>query len=154
MAGARNYIGTGSTIAFGTSTGIGGADFFTALITSIDWSGLERPALDSTDLAVDTTPGSTTFGNALHIPASLANAGELTVNGWFNPDMTPPMVPGTVANSETITLTFPTIGAETAANWAFSGFCKGYDVDCPLDALMTFTMSIRAQGGVTKSAAS
>lgn len=146
MAGATVYIGTGSTITFGTSV-------YAALITGIDWSGLSRPSVETTDMAVEVAPGATTFGNALHIPVSLADAGELTVEVWFNPDLTPPMVPGTVANSETIELEFPAIGAETPAKWAFSGFCKSYDVNCPMEELMTATLGIRATGGVTKTAA-
>lgn len=147
MAGATSYIGTGSTISFGSST-------YTAEIVSVDWAGVNRPTVETTQMGTDTTPGSTTFGNSTHIPVSIADPGQITIEVYFNPDLTPPMVPATVADSETIQLTFPTLGEETPANWSCEGFCEDYSVNCPLEDLMTATLVIQLTLGVSKTVAS
>lgn len=146
MAGAAIHIGIGSTITFGTST-------YTALLTGLSWSGLSRDILETTAMATDLTPGATTFGNATYRPVSIVDGGEVTAEVYFNPDLTPPMVPATVANSEVITIAFPIVGAESAPSWAFSGYCKGFEANCPLEDLMTATLVIRVTAGVTKTEA-
>lgn len=155
MAGSTVYLGTGSDVTFGTSTGIGGAGNYTAEVRGISWSGLNRPTVPTPHMNMDTAPTGKEFGNSTHLQVAAAQGGELTIEVNFNPDYTPPLVPGTVATSETITLQFPLLTGDTIrASWAFSGFCKSFSMSAPNEDIMTATLVCRVQGGVTKVPAS
>jgi len=125
-------IGTGASIAFGTSS-------FTANITSITpVSGAERPAIDTTHLGTTTAR---TF-----VPGDLVNWGELEVELQFDIDDRPPI--DQVA--ETITITFPlsALGA-TAATLAGTGFMTNFGAEVPLEELMSGSYTVKWSGNLT-----
>lgn len=126
--------GTGTTIAFGTSS-------WTAQVTGIDHDGMSREALDTTTLA---TTVARTF-----IPTDLLDNGEVSLEFFFDPDSTPPID----APPETITITFPLPGGQTtAANYQFTGFLTDWSYGTPLEDLMTGTGTLKVSGAITKTA--
>lgn len=142
MPGATVNDGTGTTITFATSS-------FTAEITNIEWGGIERESIDTTNLSA-AAPGANDFGNRTFIPSALADPGELTLEIHFNPDTLPPVH----LVAETITVTFPLVsGDTTAAKWAGSGFATGYGAVVPLGDKMTTTMTVKMSGNQTRTAA-
>ena len=141
MANATVDVGTGTTIAFGTSG-------FSANLLSIDWDGIERAAPETSHMG-STKDADAEFGSRTFMAGDLANAGEVTATFQFNPDTTPPV--GTV---ETITVTYPLASGDTTpANWAFSGFMREYGAVAALEDVMECTAVIRAKTGVTITAA-
>lgn len=115
---------------------------FLALIKSISWSGQNRESLDTTNMS--TTDGKMTF-----LPSDLKDAGEISVDLLFDPDMAPPIA----SAAETVTVTFPIpAGGSTAATWAASGFLTSFELTAPHDDLMTATATIKLTGGITITA--
>lgn len=146
MAGARSYVGTGSTVGFGTSS-------YDADLISVAWGGVVRASVESTPMDLATAPA--TFGNSTHLSASgHVDPGELTVEVFFDPALTPPIVPGTVAFSEVITLTFPTPPAGSNVTWIVDGFCTGFSCNAPFEDMMTATLTVKltAETQITVSA--
>lgn len=152
MAGARVYVGTGTSIVFGTSG-------YSAELLGLDWSGVSRGTVETSHMGMDLTPVADSIGNAIHIPHEIVHAGELTATVHFDPTALPPMVTeigaaNAVVLSETITVIFPTVGADsTPADWEFEGFCKGFSVSAPHEDVMTATLDIRITAGVDITAA-
>lgn len=150
MAGATSYLGTGSSVSFGTSKGIGGAGNYTANLLNASWSGLTRPTVPTPHMDMETAPSGKQFGNSTHLQVDASDGGELTLTVQFNPDYYPPIVPADVATSELITLTFPLLsGDSTAASWAFQGYCKGWSMSAAHGEIMTATLVCRVTSGVT-----
>lgn len=115
---------------------------FCALIRSVTWGGMQREFLDSSHMA--TTNGWMTF-----MPSDLKDAGELSVDLLFDPDMEPP-IEGAL---ETITVTAPIpAGGSTAATWACSGALRSFEWTGPHDALMTATAALKFTGEPTITA--
>lgn len=131
---AAIQVGTGATLTFGTST-------WTGDLTSISWGGISRPSLDTTHLG---TTDARTF-----IPGDLFDPGELTVEFLFDTDSEPPYT----ASPETITLTFPDSDAASGAGAtaAASGFITSFEVNNPLEEVITATMTIKFTGDITWS---
>ena len=123
------FIGTGTTIAFGTSG-------FSAEILDVTPPGGSRESIQTSHMG---TTDAHTF-----TPAKLVDWGELSFDIHFDPATTPPI--GLVA--ETITITFPNSAATT---WAFTGFCTGYESADPLEGKMTGTITVKVSGDVTIS---
>lgn len=128
-------IGTGASIAFGTSS-------FTANMTSITpVSGAERASIQTTHLGTTTAH---TF-----VPGDLVNWGECEITFQFDPDDRPPIDDP----AETITITFPlSSGGTGAATLAGSGFMTNYGNEVPLEELMTAEATIKWTGDLTFSA--
>lgn len=141
MAGARSYVGTGATITFADSA-------YTADLISIAWGGVVRTSVESTPMNVAVAPA--TFGNSTHLSASgHVDAGELTIEVFFDPALTPPLVPGTVSLSEVITVAFPLLGADTTpADWEVNGFCTGFSCNAPFEDMMTASLTVKLTAGV------
>lgn len=109
---------------------------FFGWITSVDWNGIERNALDVTN---DASPS----GFEQFIPSSLKSAGELEVDILWNPLVTPPI--GNAA--ETITVTWPVpIGGSTSATWSCSGFMTKMGVAAPIKDKITAKCTIKFTG--------
>ncbi len=118
-------IGTGVTIAFGTSN-------FVANVMSISHGGIARPSVDTTHLGTTTAR---TF-----MPGDLYDGGEVTLNIQWNPDAA--VKPPINGAAETITIDF---GTTTAS---FSGFVTGYGYEVPLEELMTSEITIKVSGEI------
>ena len=123
-------VGTGVTIAFGTSG-------FAASLTSISVS-MERGSIDTTNTA---TTVARTF-----MPTDLIDPGEITFDLQFDPDVEPPIK----AVAETITITWPLpSGQSTAGTFACSGFMTAWEATGPLEELMTGTATCKLSGDYT-----
>jgi hypothetical protein len=127
-----SYIGTGTTVVFGTSG-------FSADIIDLTPPGWSRESIDTSHKG--TADNAKTFKGSL-----LTDYGEMVMECAFNPATTPPMTSGNAA--ETITITFPDSGAAT---WAFSGFMVGYEPSEPLEDRATVTVTVKVTGKVTIS---
>lgn len=140
MAGARSYVGTGATIGLGTSS-------YDADLISIAWGGVIQSSVESTPMDLPVAPA--TIGNSTHLSASgHVDPGELTVEVFFDPALTPPLVPGTVAFSEVITLTFPSPPTGSSVVWTVSGFCTGFSCNAPFEDMMTATLTFKLTADV------
>lgn len=124
-------LGTGTTIAFGTSG-------WAANVVSIGDLGEERPSIDTTHLA--------TSDARTYIPGNLRDGGTLTIEAQHDPSQLPPIT----AAAETITITF-----EDTSTCGFTGFCTSYKIGgiTSDEALMTATVSIKVSGKLTWTAA-
>lgn len=132
MPSSNVDIGTGSTIVFGTSG-------FSADITNFSISGLTREVIDVSHLG--TSPaGAGEIGSREYLAGDLSDAGEISINGNFNPDLIPPIE----GAPETITVTFP-----EGAIWTFSGQMTSYGQETPLEDKMSFTATVKAVGPIT-----
>jgi hypothetical protein len=96
-----------------------------------------------------TTASPATFGGRTHIATDLTDPGEITAEVHFDPDTAPPIE----ADAEVIRVTWPQVGAETAAKWECSGFCTGFEVTDPMEDIMTASLTVKLSGGVTITAA-
>lgn len=137
MASPLSDIGTGATIAFGTSS-------FTARFSEFNWEGIERQVIPAPYLALPAT-GSGKIGNMPKLLGTVIDPGRITGTIHFNPDTVPPI--DEVA--ETITVTF-----RAGATWVFSGQMVSYNPKNPLDGLMTADVTIEALGEISITAAS
>ena len=126
MAAGDPDIGTGTSIAFSTS--------FLAKVLSIDWSGISRAAIGTSNMATTTAH---TF-----MPGDLYDAGSLSVEMIFksNASFTTPIS----AAAETITITFP--DSET---WACSGFMTGFGITARNEELITASATLKFTGAIT-----
>lgn len=128
--------GFGSTITFSSG--------FFAEITNISWGGIEREPLETTHMT--TTDGKRTF-----IPSDLSDAGEITVEGHCDEDTAPPYT----SAAETVTLTFKVrSGNSSGATWAASGFMTSFDMDDPMDGIISFTGTVKLSAAITVTAGS
>jgi hypothetical protein len=137
MAAAGPNYGTGAAITFSTG--------FFAYITNIDWDGIERPVLDTTNNATTTAK--------TYIPGKLYDSGTMTVELLLDPstDFTTPLT----AAAGSITLTFPKLGsATTAATWVASGFMASWKATSPLEDVQTATATVKFSGAITVTAQS
>lgn len=122
-------IGTGSTITFSTG--------FFAEILSINWSGIEREAIETTHM------GST--GWKQFLPGNLVDPGELEVEMFFAPE-TPPPITGAI---ETMTVTMPSAGAGGTSTWAGSAFMTEFEFEDPVEDVMKATATLKITSTIT-----
>ena len=142
MPGASNRVADGVTLTAGTSS-------WTAELTDFDWSGISRAAIDMTHLAV-AAPSANTFGNALHKPSDISDAGSLSITGNYNPDTIPPID----AVAETWTLTFDKEGADsTDTALACSGFMTDFSFTGSVGSKIGFSATIKYSGPITRTSA-
>lgn len=133
-AAGTTDIGTGTTITFGTSA-------YTAELLDITWSDFSREAIGTAHMG--STPSQS------FLPGDLYDGGVITAEFHFKTNATPPIT----GAKETITITFPLVGAGDAATWSASGFVTGFEFNDPLEDKMTATMTIKVSGDVTQPAA-
>lgn len=118
-------IGTGTTIAFGTG-------LWSLSVRSIDGVGEECAAIDDTHL--------TTSGGRTYRASNLTDIGTVTLEVLHDSANRP--VPGNA--NETIVITFP--DAKTAT---FSGFVQSYNINVPLEDIMTASLVVKGSGVIT-----
>jgi hypothetical protein len=128
MAVGADDVGTGTTIAFGTSA-------FVAHLLSVNGSDITRPVIDSTHME--------TTGERTKIFGDLFDAGSVECEIAFDPDLQPPIG----AAVETITITFPVpTGMATGATLIGTGACTAWSWTDPLEDKMTATLTVTWDG--------
>lgn len=125
-------IGTGATITFSTS--------FFGKILNLSWSGISRPALDTSHTG---TTGGRTF-----TPGDLYDPGELQVEVLFAAETAAPIT----GAPETVTVTLPSEGAGNTSTWAATGFLTGFEFQSPLEEMQRATATIKFSGNITVTA--
>lgn len=138
MASPLSDIGTGASVAFGTTTG------FAPRFNELNWEGIERPVIPAPYLTL-AKPGSGVIGNMPKLLGKVIDPGRVSGEAHFNPDTTPPI--DEVA--EAITVTWA-----SGATWAFSGQVVAYNPKCVIDGLMVADITIEALSGITVTPAS
>lgn len=127
MAAVTPDLGHGAAIAFQTG--------FLAKILSIEWTGIERAAVETTVL--DTSGGKT------FMPGDNYNPGELQVEMQFDTDSA--WVTALTAAPESVTITWP--DAETAA---CSAFMTNFEItNITNEGVMTATATLKFTGTIT-----
>ena len=119
-------------VTIGTSASIAFSSGFFAEITDINWSGINREAIDTSHMG---TTGARTF-----TPAKLFDAGELEVEIHYIPATRPP-IDQVAANC---TITWP--GGKT---WAASAFMTEFAIKGPFENKMTATCKLKFSGDIT-----
>jgi len=127
-------VGTGTTIAFGTSS-------FSAEVLSLNGNDITRPDVDVTHM------GSTNYMEFQ--PGDLADGGSIEMEIGFDPDAQPPVT----AAAETITITFPIpSGGLGGATFIFTGYVSTWSWTAPLEEVMTASITIKVDGKGTDPA--
>ncbi len=135
MAVAGPYVGFGVSVTFSSG--------FLAFITNIDWDGISRTVIDTSNNSL-TTPFWRTF-----IPGKLVDPGSVSVELLFDPNA----VPTITAAAESIVVTFPKFTGETTApTWAASGFMSDFKLSAPMDGAMTASATLKFSGAITFTA--
>ena len=130
MAGTA-LIGTGATIAFGTSS------------YSVEVTNCNRPAIDTTHLG---TTNARTFR-----PGDLYDGGQVEVDIHYDPDDHPPIS----GAEETITITFDVpSGLTNGATAQFTGFIIETGIENPLEDKVTGSYTIKVADEITRADAS
>jgi len=117
-------IGTGITIAFGTSG-------FSAQIMDVTPPGQERESIETSHQG--------TVNGKTFTPADLYDPGGLEFEIHFNPDTVPPIDDAV----EEIIITWP-----AGATWTFDGFMTGYAPSAPLNDKMVATVTVKVSGEI------
>ena len=95
-------------------------------VLSFDYSGVTRPALDTTNMTTAAAAGGLVFGNKTFIPGRTVDPGTLTLTGHFNPDDAPSIEDA----ASSIVLDFFESGGDTTsgATWTSSGFLTEFSL--------------------------
>ena len=125
---AAPIISTGASITFSSG--------FLAQITSINHSGIERPAIDTSHFGTTTAR---TF-----IVGSLFDAGTLEVGLVFDPDTKMPIT----GAAESVTITY-----SDGSTWVASGFLTGFTVTAQLEERVEATATLKFTGDITVTSA-
>ena len=128
MASPDVDIGTGITIAFGTSG-------FSAEILDVTPPEATRESIDVSHQGTTTAK--------IFTPSDLYDPGGLTFDFHFNPDTDPPIDQA----AETITITFP-----AGATWVFDGFMTNYAPSAPFEGKMTGSATVKASDDIAITA--
>lgn len=139
MATATVDVGTGTTVAWGTST------TFTAKVTGIQLGNESVPVIDVTNMS--------TTAYREKMKGDLKEPLQVTVEIDYNPSLTYPLA----SAAETVTITLPIpAGGTTGATIAGTAFMSSWDATVPLEEKMTGTYVIQFDGftGPTYTAAS
>jgi hypothetical protein len=127
MASPTVDIGTGTTYTFAG---------FDAEVKTIDWSGIERVSLETTQL---NTPANG-LGSRTFIGGDLSDGGTVDMTFHFNPDDTPPIE----GSAGTLLITFG-----SGATWSASAFLTSVSFGVPTEEIMEGTASFKVTGQVT-----
>jgi len=118
---------------------------FFAMITNVDWDGIERPSIDISNNSIATSGGSGIAGAKLYTPGIIYDPGKLTVELLFDPNTAPPIT-GAV---ESITVTLPKTAGQTAgATWVADGFMESFKYGAPMEDKMSATAVIKFTGPI------
>lgn len=129
-------VGTGTTVAFGTST------TFDAQVTGVRVNGEEMAVIDVTHMG--------TTGTRAKMLGDLKENVTVDVDMHYDPSETIP-----TGTSQTITITFPIpSGSTNGATLAGTGAIVSHSGDIPLEDKMTGSYRIQFTGAVTRVAAS
>lgn len=129
-------VGTGTTVAFGTST------TFDCQVTGIRINGEEVAVIDITHMGTTGTR-SKMFGDLLENVT-------VDVDIHFDPSETVP-----TKTSQTVTFTFPVpTGSTNGATLAGTGGVVSHSADIPLEDKMTGSYRVQFTGAATRQAAS
>jgi hypothetical protein len=126
MAVAVN-VGTGTTIA---------GNGYAAQLTDLQWGSITRESLPTSHMGT-ALGGTAEFGGHTFMPGDLADPGEITATFHFDPDLTPPINSAAAA----ITITWPETGT-----FIGSGFCTSFEINDPLEDVMTCTCTYKMTG--------
>lgn len=143
MPGSAADTSRGLTVGFGTSN-------WTANITSVQHTGISREAVETTHLG-SSVATSGTYGGKTYVASDLQDPGEIQIEGHLDTALSAADSPELVSLvAETVTITLPQTGSETAAKEAASGFCTSFEWNAGgYDELITFTATIKLTGLVT-----
>jgi hypothetical protein len=115
-------------------------------ITAANWSGMTRPEVGTTHMGTTVSPA--TFGGRTYIPGDFVDPGELSVEGHFNPSLTPPIEQA----QGTLVLVFPagiaTATAQTAKWTCTAASCTSFSMNDPMEDKMTFDATFKMSGGI------
>lgn len=136
MASPAVSIGTGTTIAFATSS-------FTGQVVSITHSGMTRPVLSTAHMGT-TAVQSGELNNMTKAVGEIVDGGQFTVEMHLNPDTVVPM--GGAVEVVTITV-------NGGATWVFNGAIMDASAAIPLDDIMTRTVVVEVCGPIAVTAA-
>lgn len=128
--------GNSTAIVFATSA-------FDANVIGLDGPNISRESIETSHLG--------TADNMTFLAAALSDAGEVSLEIEFDPDITPPIgTDGVPQVAEAITITWPLpVGQSTAATWAFSGFATSYSGGAANGERMTGTLALKISGDIT-----
>ena len=127
-------VGTGTTIAFGTSS-------FSADVMSLNGSDITREDIEVTHM------GSTVYREFQ--PSDLADGGSIEMEIGFDPNSQPPIL----GVAETITITFPIpSGGASGATFIFTGYVSTWSWTSPKEEAMTASITIKVDGKGTDPA--
>jgi hypothetical protein len=127
-------VGTGTTIAFGTSG-------FTAEVMSVAGNDITREDIEVTNMA------STNYRE--FIPSKLVDAGSIEMEISFDPNSQPPIA----GAAEVITITFPLpAGGATPATLVFSGYVNSWSWTSTMEEKMEGTITIKIDGNSSEPA--
>jgi hypothetical protein len=124
-------IGTGSTITATLNNA-----FFGATILSIEWGGIKRDSIPTSNMA--TTTGRTS------VPSDTYDPGELQVEFQYDSTKNPLLC--LAGATETVRLDFPGAGTESLAA---SGFMTDLSITDQFETLITARATIKLTGSIT-----
>jgi hypothetical protein len=115
-----------------------GTDATDYKLTSVSWPGVARESRETTHMGTTLTGQ---FGGRTYMPVDIADAGEVSCEGHFNPDLTPAIETA----QGTLTIAFAGSGS-----WACtSAICTSFEATAPLEDISTFVATFKMSGGVT-----
>ena len=130
---------TGTTITFGTT------GFTANLINVISWTGVSRPAIDTTHFG-STQASTRQIGGRTFTPGKLIDPGTLEIEIQYDPTAEIPIR----RDAETITIQPPSSQSSSSING--TGFVQSMSVGEPLDGLPTAQISVKWSGLVSTPA--
>lgn len=134
----NRYTGSGTTIGFGSkfSDTVGDAVYE---LTNVAIDGITREAAKSSHTNLSTAPGDD-FGTDTFLPGTVVQCGKTTAEGWWNPDITPPIADAAAL----LTITWP-----NATTWVGSAIIESFDFTVPHEDMMGFVSVWQMTGGWT-----
>jgi hypothetical protein len=135
-------LGTGTTVLYPAD----GSIFSNATppaqgkpaVLGVSWAGISRPAIKTTHTGIALSPG--TFGTDTKLPGDIVQCGQITITGYHDPDITPPI---------------EAIDAPIAINWGGDGVVwtvnahvVSWDYNIPMEDVMGFTCVLETTGGI------
>ena len=142
MASPAVNVGTGTTLTFG-SVFSGTPSTSVYEITNVSWDGISCGDVPTSHMGITASPA--TFGGMDYIPGDLVDPGTLTVEGHFQPSLTPPIE----VAAGVLTLAFAGAGSWAATTTsAGTAICTGFSVGVPFEDKMSFSATFKLSGGI------
>jgi len=119
---------------------------FFANILSFSIDGISREAIETTHFGT-AAPSAGNYGNKTYIPSDFSDAGSMTVEMQYDPDLDPPVD----SAAETLTIEWPLAdsGESTNTDWQVSAFMTDFAITGELEGLILATATIKFAGEVT-----